>query len=347
MPRNRKKVAVAMSGGVDSSLAAALLRKQGHDVLGITMNQMAGDAASVGDAAVRDARRAAEALGIAHHAVDARHAFKEKVVDYFVAEYRAGRTPNPCVECNRRIKFGYLLDTARKFGCDYLATGHYARIDNGTLRRGLDPDKDQSYFLYVLYGCEIDRILFPLGTMHKNETRQLATDRGLPTAGRSESQDICFIPDNDYVRFVESAIPPREGPIVDAGGTKVGTHAGIHRYTIGQRKGLGALGERMFVKEIRPETNTVVVAPDNELMRRRVTLRGFVSGPFDIIPGDTFDTQIRYRTPPSPARMVSRDGDRVELEFVEPVRAIAPGQAAVLYRGDALAGGGTIARDKR
>ncbi len=333
-----KTVAVAMSGGVDSSLAAALLLQEGCDVCGITMKQIDG----VGDAAVRDAKKVADTLGIRHEAFDATGIFKSEIIDYFCSEYAAGRTPNPCVRCNRRIKFGLLFDRAQELGCEYLATGHYARIDSGVLRRGLDTLKDQSYFLYVIYGSHIEKILFPLGHMRKEQTRGMAARCGLGSAGRSESQDICFIDGNDHVGFLDSLVAAKEGPIVDVGGARLGTHQGVHRYTIGQRKGLGPLGRRMFVKEIHPDTNTVVVGTEDDLGCHRIEVRKFIRGPVEIGVGDTFDAQIRYKSAPAAARVETIDDDRVVLAFEEPVRAVAPGQAAVLYRGDSVVGGGTI-----
>jgi tRNA-specific 2-thiouridylase len=343
-----KKVCVAMSGGVDSSLAAVLLIDQGYDVCGLTMRQFAETAYAGGayrDAAA-DAAKVAKHLGIAHYVVDAEQIFKEKVIDYFAAEYASGQTPNPCIRCNRHIKFDFLLNTARELGCEYCATGHYARCENGILHKGCDSAKDQSYFLYVLYECEIDRIIFPLGSMRKKQTRELALNAGLPSASRSESQDICFIPDNDYAAFLKNTLPSEDGPIVDMDGKRLGTHRGVFNYTIGQRKGLGALGRKMFVKEIRPETNTVVVADESCIASTRISLNNFICGPFEIHPGDAFMVQIRYRSPATAGRIAAMNDSEIAIEFDSPVRAVAPGQAAVLYRKDMLVGGGTIQRSR-
>jgi tRNA-specific 2-thiouridylase len=338
----KEKVCVGMSGGVDSSMAAYLLKEQDFDVCGITMNVMGAGDDTLGARAVDDARKVANFLGIEHHGVNAAEKFRENIVADFFDEYRAGRTPNPCVRCNRFMKFGYLMKMAEEQGCRYFATGHYARIENRVLRRGLDIHKDQSYFLYVLYGSAIERILFPLGSMHKKDVREAAFKAGLPSHSRSESQDICFIPDNNHIGFLETVIPSHSGPILDVNGIQIGTHNGVHRYTIGQRKGLGPLGRAMFVKEIRPESNTIVAVDEPNLMSTTIALGDVIAGPMNIAAEEKFDVQIRYRTPPSPAKIRDFNGARMVIEFDSPVRAVAPGQAAVLYNGDTVVAGGTI-----
>ena len=333
-----------MSGGVDSSLAAQLLIEQGYEVCGLTMRQFDAGAYSGGgyhDAAA-DAAKVASHLHIPHYIVDTRREFGREVVDCFVSEYAAGRTPNPCVRCNRRIKFDLLLKKAIELGCDFLATGHYARIENNILHKGIDISKDQSYFLYVLYECDISRILFPLGALHKSQTRKQAAQAGLPSASRSESQDICFIPDNDHAGFLRRKLPMQKGPIVDTSGKQIGVHDGLYLYTIGQRKGLGAQGRRMFVKEIHPETNTIVAADDEHIVSTNITVSDFVKGPFDIASGDRFFVQIRYRSSAQPAIIASIDDNAVGIAFESPARAVAPGQAAVIYDNDMIVGGGTI-----
>jgi len=333
-----------MSGGVDSSMAAMLLKEQGFEVCGLTMDTSAGGLEdSPAGRAARDAKKAADFLGIEHHVVDVSAIFKHQVIDNFIAEYASGRTPNPCVKCNRMIKFGYLMHKAGELGCTSMATGHYACIENGILRRPFDRMKDQTYFLYVLYGTAIERIVFPLCSMLKKDVREKASAAGLPSHSRSESQDICFIPDNNHRGFLETVLAPKPGPIVDTGGRTIGTHCGIHRYTIGQRKGLGPLGRAMFVKEIHQETNTLVAADEPDIMSAAIRVENVICGPFDINDGGAFDVQIRYRTPPSPAHVRDYNGTRMIIEFESPVRAVAPGQAAVLYRGDTLIAGGTIA----
>lgn len=340
----KKRVLVAMSGGVDSSVAAALLLSQGYEVGGITMVLPVGKAAEVEDPAVRDAKAVAGHLGIEHHLADVNDIFKRGVIDYFVNEYRIGRTPNPCIQCNKTIKFGYLMERALELGCGYLATGHYARIVNGVLKKGLDTGKDQAYFLYVLYSTDMKRILFPNGNLKKEEIREYARELCLPVAEREESQDICFIPDGDYARFLGDYFSSREGNIVDNQGNKVGVHNGIHKYTVGQRKGLGAYGRRMFVKEICPEDNTVVIATDEELRCAKVEITNCIIGPFQISPEKKYQLRIRYRTSPVECTVKDHTGNRMVIEMPKPVRGIAPGQAAVLYDEDVVIGGGTIER---
>lgn len=344
-------VAVAMSGGVDSSLAAALLVKKGFRVIGMTLRlfdrEKAGGGGSCGsDDTIGSARQAAERLGIPHYVVDCRRVFQEKVVDHFVSEYRKGRTPNPCVECNRHVKFGALLERARALGCSRLATGHYARIvrRNGrpALARGIDGAKDQSYFLWALNRQQLESAVFPLGRTAKSMAREKAKALGLAAADRPESQEICFV-NGRYAEFLKGRFPQVEGDIVDAGGRVLGRHRGISNYTIGQREGLGlALGRPAYVLEIDPGSNRIVIGEDR-LLRTDVCL---VEGVNWILPGPIRPVRclvrIRHRHAAAPATVKRLSKDSAEISFDEPQRAVTPGQSAVFYRGDLVLGGGVI-----
>ncbi|KMQ51422.1 tRNA-specific 2-thiouridylase MnmA [Chitinispirillum alkaliphilum] len=348
-----KRVLAAMSGGVDSSVTAALLKEQGYEVIGVTMKLL--DTMDVCDEsrsccgydAARDAKVVADSLGIPHYTINAVEAFKEWVIDDFVGEYTRGRTPNPCIRCNYFLKFDFLMKKARELGCEFLATGHYAIMENGTLRRGVDQVKDQSYFLYPVFANDPCKILFPLGRMCKSEVREIAGRYNLLTAQKKESQDICFIPDGDYASFLKEkrdmdVVP---GYIVDLDGNRVGTHQGVQFYTVGQRKGLGALGCRMYVKEIRVKENEVVVARDEQLFCDAIEIEELLSQEDQISVGDQFLAQVRYRSKPVGAVVEDyRDGKMV-LRFDTPVRAVAPGQSAVLYRDDVVVAGGLITRE--
>ncbi len=329
------RIMVAMSGGVDSSVSAALLLDQGHQAAGITMKT------GRGKNAVPEARAVANSLGIPHYTIDAADWFEETVVNHFVDEYRRGRTPNPCIRCNRLVKFGLLLQKARELGYDGLATGHYANLHDGVLRRGADGKKDQSYFLYVLYHIESHAVHFPLGDLTKNETRAIAANFHLPSARKSESQDICFVPGGDYSGLIQNG-KSEPGKIVDVAGNVLGNHAGIWRYTIGQRKGLGALGRRMFVKSIDVSTNTVVASEDGELFTNMVQIDECVFGPRTPAPGEQYLLQVRYRTPAAPATVTAITKRNVIMRSHSPLRAVAAGQAGVLYEADTVIGGGTI-----
>jgi tRNA-uridine 2-sulfurtransferase len=348
-----KKVMVEMSGGVDSSTTAALLLEQGFDVRGVTFCTTPGTA---GGKSARDAKLVADHLRIPHSVIDLSDLFDRAVIGNFISEYKSGRTPNPCATCNRRIKFGPpLLDMATELGCGYIATGHYAVINDGELRRGADTQKDQSYFLYPILAAPIERILFPLGAMTKVETRALARKLGIPTAEKGESQDICFVPGTDYARFLRSRgadAVAAAGNIVDADGNIVGTHTGIHNYTVGQRKGLGALGKPMYVKQIIPNENKVIVAEDSQIVSNDAVIEdAVIAKTRQVDAGGRYAVQIRYRSKPVGATVVSINtvGDKsdysgltIRIKFDEPVRAVSPGQAAVLYNGDTVAAGGTI-----
>jgi tRNA-specific 2-thiouridylase len=345
------RILIAMSGGVDSSVAAALLKQQGHDVVGVTMKLLdkgAPDSASgrscCGYDSSRDAKLVADAIGISHYMVNASDVFRETVIKDFVAEYKNGRTPNPCVRCNQFVKFDYLMRKADELGCELLATGHYAKRQGNRLYKGVDGKKDQSYFLYVIYGAPIERILFPLGDKTKDEIRRIAAGLGLVTAQKPESQDICFAEDGNYSAVLEEESAFREGPIVDVNGKILGRHGGIHRYTVGQRKGLGALGRKMFVKEIRPIDNTVVVGTEDDLWAREIkVVDAIVAGGYVIDSSKEYDVQVRYRSKPSKAKVL-HSGNSFSISLSEPIRAIAPGQSAVVYQGDMVVGGGVIER---
>jgi tRNA-uridine 2-sulfurtransferase len=354
-------VAVAMSGGVDSSVAAALLREQGENVFGVTMNLfglpkeicLSDELRSCcGAGARRDAGRVAAVLGIPFYVADFRRTFERMVIEDFLAEYRRGRTPNPCLRCNRFVKFGPLLRRAKRLGAERIATGHYARVDRDEpsgrwrLRKGLDPDKDQSYFLYPLTQDELSRTLFPVGGLRKSEVRALAEKFHLPVARKPESQEICFVPDDDYARFLRERIPQAfvPGPIVDRGGRTIGRHSGILNFTIGQRQGLGIAAPRpLYVMAIRAETNTIVAGPQEELFRTRLRVSdvswGALAGLTESRPAEV---KLRYRHAEARAVLHPEGAGVVAVEFEKAQRAVTPGQAAVFYEGDIVLGGGTI-----
>lgn len=350
------RVLVAMSGGVDSSVAAYLLLKQGHDCVGVTMLLHNGTASSdlgantccsLND--VEDAREVASALGIPHHTFDFTEEFERDVVDEFVSAYESGLTPNPCVVCNRRIKFGALLMRARELGCDFLATGHYARVvpaeSRHALLRARDASKDQSYFLCLLTQRQLGHVLFPLGNLTKKEVRAIAEEQGFVTAHKRESQDVCFVPDGDYLGFLERrrghSYP--SGDILDTDGAIVGRHRGAVGYTIGQRKGLGvSLGKPAYVCAKDMEANTITVGSLDAIMANSLVAKGWnwISEP----PAAPVRAHVRthYRQRESPATVVPLGDGSVRVDFDEPQRAIAPGQFAVAYNGDAIMGGGQI-----
>jgi len=348
-----------MSGGVDSSVAAALLVRQGYDVVGATMKLFChGD--EVPDRpccsldSVNDARRICEQLGIPHYVLNLESAFGHDVVRDFVDEYARGRTPIPCVRCNTFTKFRDLVRKADAIDAQWIATGHYARMVDGALHRGLDPAKDQSYFLWGIDRRVLSRMLLPVGAQTKAQTRAVAHELGLELiAEKRESQDICFVPDGDHTRIIarqlgEDAPALSRGPIVRRDGTVVGEHDGFARYTVGQRRGLpGGFAEAMFVVEIEPESRTVVIGPREELLGRGVVAREvnwLVDAP---ALGTELSVQIRHRSRPAAGVLVRRDGDEVELALDEPVSAISPGQSMVLYDGDRVLGGGVIERGRR
>jgi len=356
-------IAVAMSGGVDSSVAAAILQAEGRDVFGVTMELVTLPPrfclseelrSCCGRRAVDDAVAVAAKLGILHCVVDFRGPFADKVIADFCSEYAAGRTPNPCVRCNQFIKFGLLFDRARRLGAEAVATGHYARLDRDAasdrwlLRKGLDPDKDQSYFLYTLTQTELSRTIFPLGGLKKNEVRDLARTSGLPVAKKAESQEICFIPDDDYAGFLRERCPEafEPGPIVDPSGRVIGRHKGVAHFTVGQRKGMGIAASRpLYVIRVDVERNTIVAGPSEDLYGRALEATGTNWISIDRLAGPlSVRARIRYKHTEAPARVEPTGPDRVHVEFERPQRAIAPGQSVVFYDGDIVVGGGTIDR---
>lgn len=345
-----------MSGGVDSSVAAGLLVEAGYEVLGVTMRLWTQEDAAASRHHKRccsvedtdDARAAADVLGVRHYVLNLEREFAEGVVDRFVREYTLGRTPNPCLACNDRVKFRPLLEHALALDADYLATGHYARVRrNGEefeLHRAVDTAKDQSYVLYTLGQRELSRTLFPVGEMPKEEIRRLAREWDLPNAEKPDSADICFIPSGDYRAFVRERVPALAGPIVDTSGARIGEHEGIVNYTIGQRRGLPARGgaEPLFVIDVDSETNTVVAGENGDLMAEGLIADelSFVSG--EVPTGEIrVQARIRYRSEPVPSTLRIK-GCRAELRFERPQRAVTPGQAAVFNDGGRVLGGGTI-----
>lgn len=347
------RVVVALSGGVDSSAAAALLQEQGHDVIGMTLRvwsyesgERCGSCCSPDD--IEDARAVAEALNIPFYVVNVEELFKERVIGPFVRAYLDGRTPIPCVACNQDLKFGFLLKRARQLGAR-LATGHYARIvERGgryQLLRGADAAKDQSYFLFTLGQAELGNLLFPVGELHKAEVRAIAQRRQLPTTQKPESMEICFVPDGDYARFVERIAGPQpEGDIVLANGTVLGAHQGIHQFTIGQRKGLHlAHPEKLYVQRIEADSRRVIVgsAGETERMSFHLLQPHWVDQP----PAEdaSVTVRIRHRHPGALGRVQREPSGHFKVVLDEPARAVTPGQAAVVYEGERLLGGGWIA----
>ncbi len=344
---------VAMSGGVDSSVAAALMVEAGHEVIGVTLKQWEepdGAAPTAGCCTVadaQDARRVAAQLGVAYYVLDYVEEFRAAVVDRFGAEYLAGRTPNPCIECNRHVRFRALLERTDELGCDVLVTGHHARVIHGDrhrLLRGVDRVKDQSYVLHMLGQDDLARVRLPVGERTKADVRAIASSLGLRTAAKPESQDICFVGRGDYRDFLARHFPEssRSGDIVATDGTPLGSHAGTAGFTIGQRKGLGvAVGEPRYVVELRPATSTVVIGSRRDLLATGCVVDGvgFVSG----TPPSRLDVavQIRSRSAAVAAR-IAPDADAWVVRFEEPQLAVTPGQAAVFYAGDEVLGGGTI-----
>ena len=351
-----EKVLVAMSGGVDSSVAAYLLQQQGYACIGVTMrlyeNETAGiprghTCCSLDD--VEDARAVAYDLGMPYYVLNFTEEFDEKVIRKFVQVYQNGGTPNPCIDCNRYLKFDHLLNRARELGCDYIATGHYVQRwqdENGRwgLRKNDDPGKDQSYVLYSLTQDQLAHTLFPLGGMHKDAVRAIAEEQGLCNARKHDSQDICFVPDGDYAKFIEGYLGKTypDGDFVDINGNVIGRHHGIIRYTNGQRKGLGvAFGKPMYVADKDIEQNTVTLCTNDELFSREVNAVDFNLLVPDLPNEFKCKARVRYNMKEQGATAYL-DGDKLKLIFDEPQRAITKGQAVVLYDGDTVIGGGTI-----
>lgn len=339
-----KKIAIGLSGGVDSSTAACLLLEQGYNVTGIIL-RLKPD--SLADSDIADARRIADALGIELHVLDRREIFRKSVIEPFVAEYLAARTPNPCVECNAAIKFGTMLDYALEIGCGGIATGHYAKIEenNGRyLLKRSESAKDQSYFLYRLNQFQLSRAVFPLEGMEKEKIREIAEKANLPVAQKRDSQEICFVPDDDYIAYLSGmGITSPKGNFIDKCGNILGTHNGIINYTIGQRKGLGAFGKPMFVTGINAENNTVTIGENGSQYSR-----GLIADKMNFIAFEELtetiraDVKIRFRAKEQPATITPNSDGTVTVIFDEPQRSVTPGQGAVMYDGNTLLGGGRI-----
>ena len=337
-----------MSGGVDSSAAAAFLLEEGYEVIGLTMEIGTGLTAT-------DAAKASAHLGIQHEVLNLQGLFNEKVIDYFTSEYMRGRTPNPCAVCNRYLKFGALFEKARQMGADMLATGHYARVkyDEDSSRyllyRAQDKSKDQSYFLYTLTQAQLERIVFPLGEQSKIQIRQKAAELGLVSADKPESQEICFIPDNDYKRFIAARISGLEikpGLFLNTRGELLGRHQGIPYYTVGQRKGLGiALGYPAFVVAIDAKNNSIILGKDEDIYQKALEAEDNNFIVFDELKEPLeVEAKIRYGAKPAKAVIAPGDKGRVFVSFDEPQRAITPGQVVTYYHGDIVIGGGVIAQ---
>ncbi len=365
MNKKKQRVLLGMSGGVDSSVTGYLLREQGYDVVGVTMKVWPQDCISraedkcCGPQAVADARAVAHSLGIPHYVVDEADLFERTVIDYFTSEYQAGRTPNPCVMCNEKLKFGNLWSKAEALGCDYIATGHYAIIEHhenasaartrAVLRKGVDPRKDQSYFLFSLRQTQLQRALTPLGPMQKPEIRKIAHSLGLKVADKVDSQEICFVPGNDYKAFLRSHLGEKEfhrGQIYDVEGNFVAEHDGIELFTIGQRKGLpGGSSRPRYVVDLDPETNRVIVGDAEDLVcdEFEIDHTNWISSEQ---PGENAEltVKIRYSHPGTPATVTLLENNRAHIRLHEAQRAVTPGQAAVIYHGDVVVGGGWICR---
>jgi tRNA-specific 2-thiouridylase len=353
MQKNKPKVVIAMSGGVDSSTTAALLKQAGYAVIGITMRLWSGSSRCCGIGDVDDARRVAVQLGIPFYVMNYEKEFKQQVIDYFCKEYISGRTPNPCILCNQELKFNFLLKKAEALGIEYLATGHYANIEfdkknnQYLLKKGIDDSKDQSYALFLMKQAQLVKVLFPLGKYTKIQTRKIAKQFGLPVSEKPDSQEICFIPDNDYIQFIEKelSIIPKVGDIIDLSGKRLGNHQGIHRYTIGQRSGLGiAAGRPLYVIAINADKNEVVVGGAEEVYREEMVVDNINWIAFTPTLPMSAQVKIRYKHDATDAEIIPKFEVRnlVTVKFKKPQRAVTPGQAAVFYQDDVVLGGGWI-----
>lgn len=358
---DREKVVVGMSGGVDSSVAAYLLKEQGYDVIGVTMQIWQDEETDIqeenagccGLSAVDDARRVADALGIPYYVMNFKGEFKDSVIDYFVDEYQKGNTPNPCIACNRYVKWESMLKRSLAIGAKYIATGHYARVvelPNGryTLKKAVGIKKDQTYALYNLTQDQLKHTLMPVGEYSKEEVRKIAEKINVRIANKPDSQEICFVPDNDYSAFIEEYTNKKvpEGNFVDVNGKVLGRHKGIINYTVGQRKGLGlSLGKPAFVVEIRPDTNEVVIGDNSDVFSDTLYADNVNLMAIEEIEGKLkVEAKIRYSHKPASCTIEMVDEDTLKCVFDEPQRAITPGQAVVFYDGDILIGGGNIIR---
>ena len=358
----KKRVMIGMSGGVDSSVAAYLLKEQGYDVIGVTMKLWQDDDDELIEneggccslAAVEDARQVAEKIGIPFYVLNFSEVFKEKVIEPFIDEYLNGRTPNPCIACNKHIKFDDFFNKARQIGCDYVATGHYAKIEKDEetgrylLKKSVTDKKDQTYALYNLTQEQLEHTLLPIGEFEKERVREIAKEMGMDVHNKPDSQEICFVKDNDYAGYVKKHAKRRIDPVffVDTKGNILGKHNGIVNYTIGQRKGLGiALGKPMFVVDIDPVKNTVVLGDNEDIFNK-----GLIAKDVNLISIDDIkepirvQAKIRYSAKPSNATVTKIGENRIKIEFDEPQRAITKGQSVVMYDGDKVVGGGIIER---
>lgn len=357
----KKKVVVGMSGGVDSSVAALLLKEQGYDVIGVTMQIWQDEeACTIGDnggccglKAAEDARRIAALLEIPHYVMNFKDIFKKSVIDNFISEYLKGNTPNPCIRCNRYVKWEALLSRSVEIGADYIATGHYAkvkRLHNGrfAICKSVTDKKDQTYALYNLTQFQLAHTLMPIGVYCKEDVREIAKKAGFPVADKPDSQEICFIPDNDYGAFIDkNADVPGRGNFIDKNGNVLGSHSGIHKYTIGQRKGLNiSLGSPMYVCEIRPDSNEVVLGTDEETYTERIVCYNInYMAVNDFKHCKNMTAKIRYGSREYPCTVEYQNNGCLLCRFNEKVRAATPGQAIVFYRGEQVLGGGTIGRE--
>ncbi|MDE6182139.1 MAG: tRNA 2-thiouridine(34) synthase MnmA [Eubacteriales bacterium] len=354
------RVVVGMSGGVDSSVAAYLLKEQGYDVIGITMQiwqdedrcEIEESGGCCGLSAVEDARNVANKLGIPYYVLNFKKEFKESVIDYFIDEYSKGLTPNPCIACNRYVKWESMLNKALTLEADYIATGHYARVvkhpitNRYTIKMANTDIKDQTYALYNLTQFQLEHTLMPVGDYEKPEIRKIASEIGLDVANKPDSQDICFVPDGDYAKFIKenSNIKIKEGNFIDKSGKILGKHKGICNYTIGQRKGLGiAFGSPMYVSEIKADTNEVVLTGNDGLFKNKVLIKDFNFMSVEDIEGEvSVCGKLRYSQKQAPCTIKKLENGLVEATFKEPQRAVTPGQAAVFYDGEYVLGGGVI-----
>jgi len=365
MIRNRKRIVVAMSGGVDSSLTAYLLLQEGHEVIGVTMRIWASQESEeterspfgcCGVADVEDARRVAQRLGIPFYVINLERDFNRQVVDYFCREYLRGRTPNPCIVCNEKLKFGRLWEKAQSLAAQGIATGHYSRIEYDEkrqrylLRKGMDPKKDQSYALFSLSQDQFSRVRFPLGNLHKDRVRETARNLGLKVSNKAESQEICFVRGRDYRPFLEGRLGKREesGLVVDGQGRVLGTHNGISAFTIGQRRGLGvSVGYPLYVVDIDRASNRVIVGSEKEtFLDRCVASRVNWIAVESLTKPQRVEAKIRYNHPGAEAVVDPIGEDRVVVRFKTPQKAVTPGQAVVFYQGDLVLGGGWIERER-